>query len=278
VILYPTPVQGEGAAQKIAQAIAIASTRAECSVLLLCRGGGSIEDLWSFNEESVARAIVACAIPVIAGIGHETDFTIADFAADLRAPTPTAAAEMAATPHSDWLAALASHAEDLTRAMQRQLADTSQSLDWLSHRLVSPSAYVKQERLKLLGLQTGLVHATRTPLTKARFALMQLRTRCLAQLPKTGPHRTRLAESARRITARVVAQTAQSSQALSSVASQLQMLNPQRTLERGYAILTDAKGKIVRAPRDLRPRETVTVRLAEGVAQVGIASVQQALE
>jgi exodeoxyribonuclease VII large subunit len=278
VILYPTPVQGEGAAEKIARAIATASARAECSVLLLCRGGGSIEDLWSFNEESVARAIVGCAIPIIAGIGHETDFTIAEFAADLRAPTPTAAAEMAATSRSDWLAALSSHAEDLTRALQRQLADTSQSLDWLAHRLVSPSAYVTQERLRLLGLQTRLVHAASTPLTKARFALMQLRTRCVAQLPDTGSHRTRLAERARRIMACIVAQTAQSRQALSSVAAQLQMLNPQRTLERGYAILTDAKGKIVRAPKDLRPREIVTVRLAGGVVQVGIASVQQALE
>jgi exodeoxyribonuclease VII large subunit len=106
VILYPTLVQGEGAGAKIAQAIATAAAREECDVLLVCRGGGSIEDLWAFNEEIVARTIANCPMPVIAGIGHETDFTIADFAADMRAATPTAAAELAATPRADWISAL----------------------------------------------------------------------------------------------------------------------------------------------------------------------------
>ncbi|MFZ3285973.1 MAG: exodeoxyribonuclease VII large subunit, partial [Telluria sp.] len=107
VVLYPTQVQGQLAAEKIAQAINTASRRAEVDVLLVCRGGGSIEDLWCFNEEVVAHAIAACRMPVVAGVGHETDFTIADFSADLRAATPTAAAELAATPHADWMASLA---------------------------------------------------------------------------------------------------------------------------------------------------------------------------
>src|SRR5690606_14426903 len=125
VILYPTPVQGEGSAMKIAQAIATASARNECDVLLVCRGGGRIEDLWSFNHEVVARTIVGCAMPVIVGVGHETDFTIADFAADLRAPTPTAAAELATMPHADWVARLDAHAYDLRFAMKRSLSDAS---------------------------------------------------------------------------------------------------------------------------------------------------------
>ena len=104
IVLYPAPVQGQGAALKIADAIAVASHRAEVDVLLVVRGGGSIEDLWSFNEEVVARAIAGCSVPVISGVGHETDFTIADFAADMRAATPTAAAELAATPRADWRA------------------------------------------------------------------------------------------------------------------------------------------------------------------------------
>ncbi|TFW16777.1 exodeoxyribonuclease VII large subunit, partial [Massilia arenosa] len=129
VILYPAPVQGQGAAERIAQAIRTASARAEVDVLLVCRGGGSIEDLWSFNEEVVAHAIVGASMPVISGVGHETDFTIADFSADLRAATPTAAAELAATAHADWFASLRGDALDLHRAMQRQLAEANQGLD-----------------------------------------------------------------------------------------------------------------------------------------------------
>jgi len=278
VILYPTPVQGEGAGQKVAQAIAIASARAECDVLLVCRGGGSIEDLWSFNEEAVARAIVACTMPVICGVGHETDFTIADFAADLRAPTPTAAAELAATPRTDWLAALESHADDLTRALRRQLAEAAQTLDWLSRRLTSPSAYIAHERLKLRNLQARHAHAIRTPLNQARFALTHLQTRLTARLPDTMHSRLRTAEHARRLTTCTMTQIAQRRQMLAALANQLELLNPQRTLERGYAMVIDSKGKVVRAPKDLRPREIVTVRLAEGVAEVGIASVQPSLD
>lgn len=278
VILYPTPVQGEGAAQKIAQAIQTASTRAEVDVLLVCRGGGSIEDLWSFNDEAVARAIAACSMPVISGVGHETDFTIADFAADLRAPTPTAAAEMAAAPRADWLATLEAHADDLNRAMTRRLSDAAQTLDWLSRRLVSPSAYIARERLKLRELQTRLAHATRTPLGEARFALAHLQMRLTAQLPKTTQQRARLGEDARRLSTRMTVQVAQRRQALAALAAQLELLNPQRTLERGYAMVVDRKGRIVRAPRNLNPRDTVTVHLAEGVAEVGIASVQPLLD
>lgn len=278
VVLYPTPVQGEGAAQKIAQAITTASERAECDVLLVCRGGGSIEDLWSFNEEVVARAIADCSMPVISGVGHETDFTIADFVADLRAPTPTAAAEMAATPRANWLAALEAHADDLTRAIRHQLDDTAQSLDWLSRRLVSPAAHIAHERLKLRGLQIRLAHATRTPLNEARFALTHLQTKLAAQLPDTTVRRARLAESARRLSSQLTHCLAQRRQALGAQASQLELLNPQRTLERGYAMVIDPKGNLIRSPKDLHPRQAVTVRLAEGAAEIGIASVQPTLE
>lgn len=278
VILYPTPVQGEGAGQKIAQAIRTASDRAECDTLLVCRGGGSIEDLWSFNEEVVARAIVACSMPVISGVGHETDFTIADFAADLRAPTPTAAAEMAAAPRADWLATLQSSADDLTRAFRRHLADKGQTLDWLSRRLISPSAYISHERLKLRGLQTRLAHATRTPLSQARYTLSHLQTRLAAQLPRTDAARARLNEDTRRIGTRMSTMIAQRRQALGALAAQLELLNPQRTLERGYAMVLDSKGRIIRAPKDLKPRDIVTMRLAEGGAEVGIATVQPLLD
>jgi exodeoxyribonuclease VII large subunit len=217
-------------------------------------------------------------MPVVSGVGHETDFTIADFAADLRAPTPTAAAEMAAAPRLDWLATLEAHADDLTRAMHRLLSDTSQTVDWLSRRLVSPSAYIAHERLKLRGLHAGLVHAARIPLNHARYSLTHLRTRLSMYSPDVAVRRSRVKDHARCMAALMATQTAQRRQALAALTSQLELLNPQRTLERGYAMVIDNKGKLIRSPNDLHPRQAVTVRLAEGTAQVGIASVQPSLE
>ena len=278
VVLYPAPVQGEGSAQKIAQAIATASLRAECDVLLVCRGGGSMEDLWSFNHEVVARAIAGCTMPVISGVGHETDFTIADFAADLRAPTPTAAAEMAAAPRADWLASLEGTAQEMRRVMRRRLSDASQSLDWLSHRLVSPATYAAHQRLKLNGMQLRLAHATRTPLNMARFAVRQLETRLQGQLPDLATERRRMQEQGRRLHARVSVEQRQRRQALLALASQLELLNPQRTLERGYAIVTDGGGAVIRSPAGLKPHEKLTMTLAAGSADVTLASVQPSLE
>jgi exodeoxyribonuclease VII large subunit len=277
IIIYPTPVQGEGAALKIAQAIATASARAECDVLLVCRGGGSIEDLWSFNDETVARTIAASPAPVISGVGHETDFTIADFAADLRAPTPTAAAEMAAIARGDWLAALEDRAGTLRYALTRKLTDAAQTLDWLARRLPSPAATIAHERLKLRGMQARLGHATRIPLTKMRFALQQLHSRLNARLPDTRHARSLLENHARRITVHLERHTSRRRQTLNALAAQLELLNPQRTLERGYAIVTDHKGKILRDPAELKPRTDVTLRLAGGSAQIGVATVQAIL-
>ena len=277
VILYPTPVQGDGAALKIAQAIATASARAECDALLVCRGGGSIEDLWSFNEEVVARTIAGCAMPVIVGVGHETDFTIADFVADLRAPTPTAAAELAVLPRTDWLATLNAQAGDLSRALRRRLSDTAQTLDSLSRRLISPAAYISNERLKLNSMHARLTHATRIPLNQSRYALMHLQMRWAAQLPSTAPYRAQLSERARRVHARMMSATVQQRHLLASLASQLELLNPQRTLERGYAIVVDQRGEIVRNPHQIKVGQQLGITFAEGAALVGVASVQDTL-
>ncbi|MCC7701339.1 exodeoxyribonuclease VII large subunit [Janthinobacterium sp. GW460P] len=278
IILYPTPVQGQQAPEKIAQAIRTASSRAECDVLLVCRGGGSIEDLWSFNDEAVAHAIADCSMPVISGVGHETDFTIADFAADLRAATPTAAAELAATPRADWMASLRADATDLRRAMRRRLDDAAQTLDRHSRRLLNPKAQLRQQRLQLLALSTAMTHAARAPVNQAQYALERLRSRWASLRPDVSVARTRLMEAQRRNGAAMAQQLGQRRHRLDGLAAQLELLNPQRTLERGYAILRDEKGAIVRSPAQLRARQNLNVRLAEGSAQIGIASVQATLE
>jgi len=159
IIVYPAPVQGEGAAGRIAAMLAKASARAECDVLLLVRGGGSIEDLWSFNEERVARAIRTCPIPVIVGVGHETDFTIADFAADRRAPTPTAAAELATPSRAELAARLAQCLRSLSREMRRRLQYAAQALDGCTRRLVHPAERLRRSAEHLTQLRTRLAFA-----------------------------------------------------------------------------------------------------------------------
>lgn len=237
-----------------------------------------MEDLWAFNDEAVARAIVASPVPVISGVGHETDFTIADFAADLRAPTPTAAAELCATPRADWLGALHSHALDLGRAFKRQLTERSQTVDWMSRRLISPAAYIAHERVKLNALQARLEHATRTPLTKARYQLQHVQMRLQNRLPDTRAARLVLSQHQRRIGNAVTQFTQHRRQLLAAQTAQLELLNPQRTLERGYAIVTNSKGQVLRAPSELQARSNITLRLAQGSAEIGIASVQSTLE
>lgn len=149
VIIYPTPVQGKGAASLIAEAIHTADQRAECDVLIICRGGGSMEDLWSFNEEIVARAIAACRIPTISGVGHETDFTICDFVADKRAATPTAAAEMVSPSREALLNELKQRSLQLARAASSWLNQRSQALDYLARRLISPTQHIAQQQSQL---------------------------------------------------------------------------------------------------------------------------------
>lgn len=278
IILYPTPVQGEGAGMKIAQAIASAAAREECDVLLVCRGGGSMEDLWAFNEEVVARTIVNCPMPVIAGIGHETDFTIADFAADLRAATPTAAAELAAAPRDAWLQLLQRQAQILNRCMHRQLDDQAQTLDWQSRRLLSPKAAIAARRLQLANLARNLSHSASLPLRQARHELMQLTQSWQAHKPALARPKLLLADMQRRLQQAYRYRQEAHLQQLSALRNQLELLNPQRTLERGYAILSDHKGKALRNTAELKPQSLLQVRLASGTAEVGISSVQTKLD
>ncbi len=181
VIVYPAPVQGEGAAGRIASMLARAGARAECDVLLLVRGGGSLEDLWQFNEEAVARAIRACALPVVVGVGHETDFTIADFAADRRAPTPTAAAELVSPSRTELAARLAHCARRLSREMRRRLEYAGQSLDACARLLVHPAERLRSHHQLVTQLTARLgfsflhaIHSCEARLARLAAALGSL--------------------------------------------------------------------------------------------------------
>ena len=174
VIIYPTPVQGKGVALQIAAAINTAAARAECDVLIICRGGGSIEDLWQFNEEVVARAIAACSIPTISGVGHETDFTIADFAADRRAPTPTAAAEMVTPDRAALLQTLHRAHQDMKRQLTYLLSRRMQQLDFLARRLLSPAQQLSHKINHLQHLRLRLDTAMQSGLLKQRRQLANL--------------------------------------------------------------------------------------------------------
>ena len=223
VLLYPTPVQGEGAAQKIAQVIQLANERAECEVLILCRGGGSIEDLWAFNEEVVARAIAASRIPIVSGIGHETDFTIADFVADQRAATPTAAAQRVVPEQREWVHRLQQLAQRLARSNMHQLERVMQQLDYLQRRLIHPAQRARQQVEHLERLQQRLERARPDIL---HYGAQQ--TELLRRL-QGAMQRTLEACHIR----------------LRSLHQHLQHLDPQQVLARGYSIVRDSQGELV---------------------------------
>jgi exodeoxyribonuclease VII large subunit len=174
IIIYPTPVQGKGTAQLIANAIMQANTRAECDVLIICRGGGSIEDLWQFNEEVVARAIAQCAIPTISGVGHETDFTICDFVADIRAATPTAAAELVTPSRMDLLNQCAQLSQQMSRNMTFLLQQRAQTLDYLARRLISPMQLIARQQVSLRQLHYQLNTHMQQALQNKRQHLLRL--------------------------------------------------------------------------------------------------------
>jgi len=176
VIIYPTPVQGKGAGETIAKAINLANKRQEVDTLIICRGGGSMEDLWQFNEEVVARAIVNCTIPTISGVGHETDFTICDFVADARAATPTAAAELACQDVNHIKQKLSNLSQQLSRQLIVCLNQRAQTLDYLARRLISPTQRLATQVEVVRQLQNRLHYSMQQLLQKHQQYFIQLKT------------------------------------------------------------------------------------------------------
>lgn len=265
VILYPAPVQGADAPARLLEALQTAARRGEVDVLLVCRGGGSMEDLWAFNDEALARAIAAFPVPVVSGVGHETDFTIADFAADLRAPTPTAAAELCAPPRADLLQALAALQSRLARSarhrqerLQSQLAQLRQrlahsarrrlearlwALDRLAARLVHPGSRLAERRRALADLGARLERAARHDIERRGTlpALLQQRL--------NGAWQRRQDE--RR-------------QQLAALGQALQLLDPGQVLARGYSLSYRPDGRLLRAPDEVAAGDRIELVLAQG--------------
>ena len=266
VVLYPTAVQGEGAAADIALAIATASARGDVDVLIVARGGGSIEDLWAFNEEIVARAVFESAIPVVSGVGHETDFTICDFVADVRAPTPTGAASLVVPDRQSVLAGVAAIAQRFRRAARHATETRQQRMDGLARRLIHPAASLAQQRKDAAALASRLDRAYRNRLAAATRAMHEhgarltwLLRRPLPQAARFAPLRDAMARAASLTLERGRGRTA-------ALAQSLAHLNPQAVLERGYAIVTSAAGAVVLDAGTLQIGEDVALTLARGRA------------
>jgi exodeoxyribonuclease VII large subunit len=273
IVLYPTPVQGENAAVQIAGAIAVAGERRDCDVLIVCRGGGSLEDLWAFNDETLARTIRASVIPIITGIGHETDFTIADFAADRRAPTPTAAAEMAAPERVALLSCLADHRLSLRRQIGHLLDQHNQRLDWLARRIQHPAQEIAQRREALHNLRRRLDSSLRQSGSRGRVALAALSQRFLLARPDTRHLARRLDALAPALRSGWQDSLRTKQSRLDRLAAGLDHLNPDSVLARGYSIVTDAAGAIVRDSRALEPNDPISVCFHSGRADATVTSV-----
>ena len=270
VVVYPAPVQGEGAAQQLAAAIATAAKRNECDVLILCRGGGSIEDLWAFNDEGLARAIHACPIPLVTGIGHETDFTIAEFVADRRAATPTAAAELASPARAELIADLRQLRQTLLRQMQFALEARAQRVDAAASRLQSPADRLAASSARISAARVRLGAAFALCTRTAEWRLSHAARRLAAGMPNLGVLQHRIAQletALRRATPQRLATLGEN---LTRLSLGLAHLDPAAVLERGYAIARRPDGSVVREGAALRQGDPLELSFARGGATVRV--------
>ncbi len=269
VVIYPAQVQGFGSAEQIASAIRLASGRSECDVLIVARGGGSLEDLWSFNEERVARALAACAIPTVTGIGHEVDFTIADFVADRRAPTPSGAAEIVVPDCREIDDRFRLMGRRLTGAIERLLQQRGSTFTWLQGRLAQchPGVRLRHQAQRLDDFEQRL-----------KFALVRKLEACTARLNHQHVHllrlspRARLREAGHRMShlqtrlQGVMRERLTEARVRAEVAARaLNAVSPLATLDRGYAIVTRvADGKLIRAAGEVQSGDVIDARVHHG--------------
>ena len=264
IVVYPAPVQGDGAGRAIASMLERASARADADVLLLVRGGGSIEDLWSFNDEAVARAIRASAIPVVVGVGHESDFTIADFAADLRAPTPTAAADVVAPDAAVLAGTIEARVQRLRNTLQGRFGAWLQRLDYAQRALLAPRAPLAGLRARIAQLVLRVRRIPAEQCSAGRVRLASDRERLRRERPDVAAVRRALREQIDAI-GRAGRDVAQGNRArLERICGELAHLDPEAVLTRGYSIVRDAAGRVVTQARQLNVGQPIEIVLAQG--------------
>ena len=266
VLIVPARVQGDGAGQEIARGIVRAAKQPRIDVVVVARGGGSLEDLWAFNEEVVARALCGCPVPTVSAVGHETDVTIADFCADVRAPTPTAAAELIARVKDELVADLAQRKARLGRAMRAHLERKRGQGDKLRARVADPRRLIGDRKLRLDRARQRLEDLVNGPLAARQQMLRALRDRLQAQHPRERLHRlerevTRLQQKLASVTGRTLAARRHRYEGLTA---RLDALSPLKVLARGYAVAFDPRGHALVQASQVQPGERVRVRLHEG--------------
>ncbi len=276
VTIFPASVQGAEAPAQLIAALSAAQRSAVADVILLVRGGGSIEDLWAFNHEGLARAIVVSSLPVVCGVGHESDFTIADLVADVRAPTPTAAAELACVARDEHFAQLRRAAVDLQTGHDRHLARFAQRLDRAALRLVSPSERLQRQQERLQNLTHRLRRAQQWQLAQVAQRLGRIDLRRLIPVRALRQAQIDVDRLASRLQQAQLRRSDNRRERVNTLAAQLAALGPEQTLARGYAIVRDAEGKVVRRATDLQVGQAIRVDLAEGAAQAEVKSTRSA--
>lgn len=275
VTLYPTAVQGQAATASIVGAIDRAVRHNQADVLIIGRGGGSLEDLWCFNEEAVARAIAACPIPTVSAVGHEVDVTIADFVAVLRAPTPSAAAEKISPDQAAWLARLTETRQRLTGAARRHLRQQEVRLGQLAARLRDPRRQLQEKAQRLDDVELRFRQAIGQRLGRERTHSDHLAQRLLAHRPsrRIGEQTQRVDQLGERLQASLSRQLETRNQRLESAARTLNAVSPLATLGRGYAIVSSDHQTVVRDPATLFPGDRIRAKLAKGTVDATVSSV-----
>lgn len=275
LVLIPTAVQGKEAVPQIIKALQLADKQA-FDAIILARGGGSLEDLWCFNDEAVARAIANCETPVVSGVGHETDVTIADFVADVRAPTPSAAAELLAPHHQDWLATLQQLQQRLERNIKQRLMSARLGVDGLAKRLRSPQQQLQQNAQRVDDLELRLKRSFQQQRLNYQQRLLQLESRLLAQHPqKRLPLiKQQLAGIERRLVYAVQEKLKYLQMQLTNQVQALQIISPLATLERGYSIVLSERKEVIQAASQTAIGQNLTVKLSKGELKIRVIDNQ----